>query len=184
MNENIKFTISVSSDGSLEKGRSYWYQKNKTDIPEYINIVEVHKDDNDCYYTIVMRDKTEKQTIGKYLFSLKKPPSYQLLPSENRDRHNRIHDYCHIRREFEEFFKDEDDIKQDLIIIQHLKQFYINEKGADKEVLQSEKKNVIVTELNKLLVNKYIRVGGTDVNIITSQEPYVIKNATLMLQFA
>ena len=58
MNENIKFKI--SEEVSLEKGRSYWYQKNKTDIPEYIQIDEVHKDDNDYYYTIVMRDKTEK----------------------------------------------------------------------------------------------------------------------------
>ena len=108
---------------------------------------------------------------------------YNLLPDENRDRHNRIHDYCYIRREFEEFFKDEDDVKQDLVI-QHLKKFYINQKGADKKVLQSEKKNVIVTELNKLLVNKYIRAGGLDKKILNSKDPDVIKRETMKLQFA
>jgi len=92
MSENIKFTISDSIDVPLEK-HHYWYQKNKTDVPEYVKVIEIHKDGNDYYYTIQMRDKSEKQTIGQYLFNWKKPPLYSLLPDDNRERLKRVYDY-------------------------------------------------------------------------------------------
>jgi hypothetical protein len=101
--EIIKMTITeVESDSHiakvesiipLDKGRCYWYQKHKTDIPEYVKILEVHKEGNDYYYTIRMRDKSERQTIGQYLFHWKKPPLYSLLPNENRERIERAFDY-------------------------------------------------------------------------------------------
>lgn len=96
MSENIKFTISDLIDVSLEKGRQYWYLKNKTDFPEYVKILEIHKDGNDYYYTIQMRDKSEKQTIGKYLFNWKNPPKYSLLPDENRERIYRAYEFGFI----------------------------------------------------------------------------------------
>ena len=105
-NENITINISeVEPDiprtkdelvVPLDKG-SYWYQKNKSDVPEYVKILEIHKDENDYYYTIMMRDKSEKQTIGKYLFNWKTPPLYSLLPGENRDRLKRVYDYGDIQ---------------------------------------------------------------------------------------
>ena len=107
MSENVKITITEVKNASprtnvepvipLDKGGSYWYQKNKTDIPEYVKILEIHKDGNDYYYTIQMRDKSEKQTIGQYLFNWEKPPLYSLLPDDNRDRLRRIYDYGIIR---------------------------------------------------------------------------------------
>ena len=72
-NDNIKINISeVESEVPqvkdepevpLDKGGNYWYQKNKTDVPEYVKILEIHKDGNNYYYTIQMRNKSEKQTI-------------------------------------------------------------------------------------------------------------------------
>lgn len=82
---------------SLDKGGNYWYQKNKTDVPEYVEILEIHKDGNNYYYTIQMRDKSEKQTICQYLFYWKTPPLYSLLPGENRDRLTRVYDYGVIK---------------------------------------------------------------------------------------
>jgi hypothetical protein len=110
MSENVKMTITEVKNASprtnvepvipLDKGGSYWYQKNKTDIPEYVKILEIHKDGNDYYYyTIQMRDKSEKQTIGQYLFNWKKPPLYSLLPDENRERIRRAYDYGFIQGE-------------------------------------------------------------------------------------
>jgi hypothetical protein len=100
MSENITINISeIEPVIPLDKGGSYWYQKNKTDIPEYVKILEIHKDGNDYYYTIQMRDKLEKQTIGQYLFNWKKPPLYSLLPDDNRDRLRRIYDYGCIQSE-------------------------------------------------------------------------------------
>jgi hypothetical protein len=81
----------------LDKGGNYWYQKNKTDVPEYVKILEIHKDGNDYYYTIKMRNKSEKQTIDKYLFNWKTPPLYSLLPDDNRDRLARVYDYGFIK---------------------------------------------------------------------------------------
>ncbi len=110
MSENIKITISEVENNSplskvesvipLVKGGSYWYQKNKTDIPEYVKIIEIHKDGNDYYYTIQMRNKSEKQTIGQYLFNWRKPPLYSPLPDENRDRLTKIYDYGFIQGQF------------------------------------------------------------------------------------
>ena len=80
MSENIKFTISDSIEVPLVKGGSYWYQKNKTDIPEYVKVIEIHKEGNEYYYTILMRNKSEKQTMGQYLFNWRKPPLNSLLP--------------------------------------------------------------------------------------------------------
>jgi len=109
MSENVKMTISEVENTSphskvepvipLVKGGSYWYQKNKTDIPEYVKILEIHKDGNDYYYTIQMRDKSEKQTIGQYLFNWKKPPLYSLLPDENRERIRKAYNYGFIQGE-------------------------------------------------------------------------------------
>jgi len=44
-----------------------------------------------------MRDKSEKQTIRQYLFNLKTPPLYSLIPGENRDRLNKVYDYGDIQ---------------------------------------------------------------------------------------
>jgi hypothetical protein len=93
MNKNIKITKSRQDDIHLKKDEYYWYQKNNIDVPEYVKIAQIHKDDNDYYYTIIMRNKSEKQTIGKYLFDFKNPPKYSILPGENRDRIQRIYDY-------------------------------------------------------------------------------------------
>lgn len=93
-NSNIQMSISeIVEEISIIKGSNYWYHKNKTDIPEYIKIIEIHKDDNDCYYTIMMRDKTEKQTIKKYLFNLNQPPLFGLMPNDERERVKKIFDY-------------------------------------------------------------------------------------------
>ena len=110
MSENVKMTITEVKNASprtnvepvipLVKGGSYWYQKNKTDVPEYVNVIEIHKDGNDYYYTIQMRDKSEKQTIGQYLFNWRKPPLYSLLPDENRERIRRAYDYGFIQGQF------------------------------------------------------------------------------------
>jgi hypothetical protein len=81
----------------LDKGGNYWYQKNKTDVPEYVKILEIHKDGNNYYYTIQMRDKSEKQTIRQYLFYWKTPPLYSLLPDDNRERLQRVYDYGVIK---------------------------------------------------------------------------------------
>ena len=93
MSQNIKITISDITIIPFDKGGSFWYQKNKTDVPEYVKVIEIHKDGNDYYYTIQMRDKSEKQTIGQYLFNWKKPPLYSLLPDDNRERLKRVYDY-------------------------------------------------------------------------------------------
>ncbi len=110
MSENVKMTISEVENNSplskvepvipLVKGDSYWYQKNKTDIPEYVKIIEIHKDGNDYYYTIQMINKSEKQTIGQYLFNWRKPPLYSLLPDENRERIRRTYEYGFIQGQF------------------------------------------------------------------------------------
>jgi len=86
MSENIKLSFD-EIETPLEKGGVYWYQKNKTDVPEAVIIIEKYFDINNYYYTIqIKKDKTEKQTIGKYLFNFKNPPNYSLLPGENYDR--------------------------------------------------------------------------------------------------
>jgi hypothetical protein len=86
MSENIKLSFD-EIETPLEKGGVYWYQKNKTDVPEAVIIIEKYFDNNNYYYTIqIKKDKTEKQTIGKYLFNFKNPPNYSLLPGENYDR--------------------------------------------------------------------------------------------------
>ena len=100
MSENIKFTISDSIEVPLVKGGSYWYQKNKTDIPEYVKVIEIHKEGNEYYYTILMRNKSEKQTMGQYLFNWRKPPLNSLLPDENRERCRKIYDYGFIQGQF------------------------------------------------------------------------------------
>jgi hypothetical protein len=110
MSENIKITISEVENTSprskvepvipLVKGGYYWYQKNKTDIPEYIKIIEIHKEGNDYYYTILMRNKSEKQTIGQYLFNWRKPPLYSLLPGETKERCRKMYDYGFIQGQF------------------------------------------------------------------------------------
>lgn len=107
MSENVKMTISEVENTShrnkvepvipLVKSGSYWYQKNETDVPEYVKVIEIHKDGNDYYYTIQVRDKSEKQTISKYLFNLEKPPLYSLLPDDNRGRLERVYNYGLIR---------------------------------------------------------------------------------------
>ena len=47
-----------------------------------------------------MRNKTEKQTIGQYLFNWKTPPNYSLLPDDNRDRLGRAYDYGFVQGQF------------------------------------------------------------------------------------
>ena len=110
ISENVKMTISEVEDPSPRakvepitpavKGGSYWYQKNKTDVPEYVKVIEIHKEGNDYYYTILMRNKTEKQTIGQYLFNWRKPPLYSPLPDENRERGRKIYEYGFIQGQF------------------------------------------------------------------------------------
>ena len=100
MSENIKIKISETVDVPLKKYDNYWYQKNKSDVPEYVKVIEIHKEGNDYYYTILMRNKTEKQTIGQYLFNWKTPPKYSLLPDDNRDRLGRAYDYGFVQGQF------------------------------------------------------------------------------------
>lgn len=110
ISENVKMTISEveypSPRAKVEpitpavKGGSYWYQKNKTDVPEYVKVIEIHKEGNDYYYTILMRNKTEKQTIGQYLFNWRKPPLYSPLPDENREREKNIRLWFYSRSIF------------------------------------------------------------------------------------
>jgi hypothetical protein len=100
MSENIKLTINEINEieSPFEKGCMYWYQKNITDIPEIVIILEKYNDNNNYYYTIqIKKDKTEKQTIGKYLFNFKSPPKYSLLPGENYDRIKSIMRFSNIQ---------------------------------------------------------------------------------------
>lgn len=106
-NENIKINITEIQPQttnneyktnilSLEKGSNYWYQKNKSDIPEYVKVIEIHRDGNDYYYTIQIDridNVTEKQTIGQYLFNLKTPPLFSILPDENCERIKSAYNY-------------------------------------------------------------------------------------------
>jgi hypothetical protein len=118
MSENIKFNLSDSIDVSLEKERHYWYQKNETDVPEYVKVIEIHKDGNNYYYTIQMIDKSEKQTICKYLFNLENPPLYSLLPHDNRERCGRMFHYGFIKGQllqrnlFRELNNNKDDTRE------------------------------------------------------------------------
>ena len=110
MSQNINMTITEVKIPSpranvepvipLDKGGNYWYQKNKTDFPEYVKVIEIHKDGNDYYYTIQIDqiDKVlEKQTIGQYLFNLKNPPLFSRLPDENYERTKSAYNYGFIK---------------------------------------------------------------------------------------
>ena len=39
---------------------------------QWVKILSIHYDDLEPYYTILLPDGTEKQTISKYLFQIKK----------------------------------------------------------------------------------------------------------------